>query len=146
MGHLGGPVNVVLALAGDEASSDDLRGLRAWLVEEDELRGHVRTKERAPEPGVLGPVLEALEIVAQPENVAALVAALIAWLRSRRGNIRLDLYTEQGKKLAHLDARQVKTMDADGLVKIASQIPEAIARANELERRGSEPPSPGTDR
>lgn len=114
----------VLTVAGDEASSDQLRDLRAWLVEEDELRGHVRSKERPPTPGSLGPVLEALEVLAQPA-AGVLAASLVAWLRSRVSRFRLEVRTERGARMA-LDVRQVKQLDPRAAEELISRLSAVI--------------------
>lgn len=125
----------VLTVAGDEASSDELRHLRAWLVEEDELRGQVRSKECPPAPGSLGPVLEALEVVAQPA-AGVLAASLVAWLRSRVSRFRLEVRTERGTRMA-LDVRQVKELDPEAAEKLISRLSAVIGGEGEAGERPS---------
>jgi hypothetical protein len=120
----------MLRLAGDEASSDELRGLRAWLVADDELRGRVRTREGPPDAGKLGPVLESLEIIAQPA-AAALAASLIAWLRSRVSKFRLEVRTERGAEVV-LDSRQVKAMDPQQVNELIGRLSQVIEGENGL--------------
>ena len=120
---------VTLTLAGDEASTDELRGLRAWLVEDDELRGHVRTRERSPDQGKLGPWLESLEVIAQPV-AAALAASLIAWLRSRVSKFRLEVRTERGAEVV-LDSRQVKAMEPQQVNELIGRLSDVIDGKND---------------
>lgn len=138
---------MTLALAGDEASSDELRRLRAWLVEDDELRGRVRSVQRPPAQGALGPVLESLEVIAQPA-AAALAAALVTWLRSRVSRFRLEVRTERGAQVV-LDSRQVKAMDPNEVNELVGRLSEVIADASgpdRVERDAGEPPTPGSGR
>jgi len=109
-------VELVVALRGEGASSDELRSLRAWLGEEDELRGCIAMRERPPAPGRLGPVLDALRIVADPA-AAVLSATLVAWLRTRLGNVRLVVTDERGEEIV-VEATHVRGLDADGVIEL----------------------------
>jgi hypothetical protein len=140
-------MTVMLTLAGDEASSDELRGLRAWLVADDELRGRVRTREGPPDEGKLGPVLESLEVIAQPA-AAALAASLIAWLRSRVSRFRLEVRTARGAEVV-LDSRQVKAMDPQQVNELIGRLSEVIDSENgpaDSESGSEDQSDPRTDR
>jgi hypothetical protein len=113
-------LELVVTLEGDGASADELRSLRAWLLEEDELRGRVETRERPPAPDRLGPVLEALQIVATPA-AGVLSAALVAWLRARAGTVRLVLTPEHGDKV-ELEAKNIQGLDTDALAALTERI------------------------
>jgi hypothetical protein len=89
-------VGLVVTLDGDDAA-DELRALRAWLVEEDELRGCVQTRENPPAAGYHGPVLDALEIVAVPA-AGVLSAAIVAWLKTRVGKVRLVVTASEARR------------------------------------------------
>lgn len=101
-------MDLVLTLLGEAASPDELRALRAWLLEEDELRGCIQTRERPPGPDRLGPVLDALQVVADPA-AAVLAASLVAWLKTRVGNVRLVLTPKRGGKV-ELEASEVQDL------------------------------------
>lgn len=126
---------MALAIAGDEASSDELRDLRAWLVAEEELRGQVRSKERPPQSGSLGPVLEALEVAAQPA-AAVLAASLVTWLRSRVSRFRLEVRSERGARMM-LDVRQVKELDPRAVEELISRLSVVIEGDGEQADRPS---------
>lgn len=66
---------------------DELRALRAWLTQEERLRGRVRlTPDGPPEPGTLGTALEVLSVSIESGGaVTVLIAGIIAWLRQRYG-------------------------------------------------------------
>jgi hypothetical protein len=117
--------DLVLTLSGDGASSDELRSLRAWLLQEDELRGRVETVERPPDADRLGPVLEALRIVADPA-AGVLTAVLLAWLRTRVSSVRLGLRRSKvGNVEVELDA-SVPGMDADALAELTERISHLV--------------------
>jgi hypothetical protein len=89
--------------------SDDLRSLRIELISQSDWRGKVRLVERPPDPGTLGPVLEALQVLANPAAVSPLIAALVAWLRYRTSDVDLKVrrktttVTLSGKRLRQID-------------------------------------------
>jgi Effector Associated Constant Component 1 len=116
--------DLVLTLSGDGASSDELRSLRAWLLREDELRGRVETVERLPDADRLGPVLEALRIVADPA-AGVLTAVLLAWLKTRVSSVRLKLRRPNGDSV-ELEASHVPGMDADALAELTERISHLV--------------------
>lgn len=130
---------VTLTLAGDEASSDELRNLRAWLVEDDDLRGRVRTRERPPDQGTLGPLLESIEVIAQPV-AAALAAALITWLRSRVSRFRLEVRTKSGAEIV-LDSRQVKALDPRQVRDLIGRLSKVIDDTSDAQEEPRSRPS-----
>src|SRR4051812_21373173 len=93
-----------------EARSAELGSLRDWLRQDDALRGAVEEIYQPPESGHLGPVLDVLKVVAETAP-AAFAAALVAWLRSRRGPVKISIKTETGAEL-EFSADSVKTMTA----------------------------------
>jgi hypothetical protein len=113
-------MDMTVRLAGETTGADDLRSLRAWLLADDALSGHVRTIEQPPAPGALGPTLEALQIIGDPA-AAALAWAVITWLRNQRHDITMTLVrkpdettvTFAGKRLRHADTARIKTEIAE---------------------------------
>jgi hypothetical protein len=98
-------VEVVVGVAG---AADDVRSLRRWLAAEEEFRGRVRPVEAPARPEMLGPALtELLVDVAGPGGVA-LAAALVAWARSRRGDIDLTVRRRGEETTVRLSARRVR--------------------------------------
>ncbi|WP_267885331.1 effector-associated constant component EACC1 [Streptomyces sp. NRRL F-5126] len=96
-------------------TADQLRSLHAWLADVDELRGRVGRKEGPPEKGTLGPLLEALTVAVGPGAAAsALATTVIAWLRTRRGEIHVKMTLPDGRSL-ELSARNVAALDAADL-------------------------------
>src|ERR1700761_5627269 len=76
-----------LAITMTGADADELRSLRNWLVQEDELRGHVVLVSDRPAPGTLGSVLEALSVsVGWGGAISVLLPGTVAWLRQRYGH------------------------------------------------------------
>lgn len=72
---------IVLVSTTDVEAADELRSLRAELLDDADWRGRVELMERPPEPGTLGPVVEALKLVLDPVSLAALLGTVAAWLR-----------------------------------------------------------------
>ena len=118
-------------------SSEELRDLGAFLSGTQELRGCVRERSRPPGPQDMGPALEALEIVVGPTGVtAATASAVIAWLRSRRGSVRVTVHGHDERKLKW-DATGVRGLDAAGV----QQLTETLLQAVNSTDRNSPPPS-----
>lgn len=118
-------MELVVAIDGVEAAADELRSLRGWLLGEDELRGRVQTREAPPAAGRLGPVLDGLAIVADPV-AAVLSAALVAWLRTRVGDVRLVLTPERGSTV-EIAATRVRGLGADGVAELTERLTRLAA-------------------
>jgi hypothetical protein len=107
-------VDVIVRI--DSASVDEIRSLRVWLIGEDELRGRVELVERPPQPGELGPALDALVVsLGQGGAASVLVAGLISWLRSRHGDIDITAERHGDQTKIRVSAKRVRGLDADGL-------------------------------
>ena len=62
-----------------------LERLRAWLLDEPELRGRISPLRSAPDPGHMsGGVLEALVVASGSGVVGVLARSLPIWLRQQR--------------------------------------------------------------
>lgn len=77
----------IITLTITNSGPDELRTLRAWLTQEEELRGRVTlTQDGPPEPGTLGTALEALSVSIESGGAATvLIAGIISWIRQRYG-------------------------------------------------------------
>lgn len=118
-------MDLILTLAGEAASGDELRSLRSWLLAEDELRGCVQALEKPPGPDHLGPVLDALRIVADPA-AAVLAASLVAWLKSRVGAVRLVLKPRSGGEV-ELDVSSVRGLNTLALAELAEDVTRLVS-------------------
>jgi hypothetical protein len=76
--------------------------------------------ERGPEPGQLGPVLEALRVFAEP-SVAVLASALVVWIRHRRSSVKVTV-TGPAKNTVTVQADRIRLMDAAQVVEFTEQI------------------------
>ena len=77
--------NLIITIA--DAGPDDLRALRAWLVQEDELRGRVAIVQDGSAPGTLGVALEVLSVSLGSGGAGSvLVAGTMAWMRQQYGH------------------------------------------------------------
>lgn len=113
-------MDIDLSLDGADGSADELRSLQGWLAEEDELRGLVQAREAPPAADRLGPVLEVLEVVAAPA-AGVLTASLVAWLRSRVGDVKLIVTPRQGERI-EVQAKNVRSLDAAELSALTEQL------------------------
>ncbi|GAA2903030.1 hypothetical protein GCM10010472_71560 [Pseudonocardia halophobica] len=130
-------MNVRIELQGPAVSSDDLRSLRAWLVEEEDLRGRVREVQRAPDADSLGPTLEALQIIADPA-AGVLTAALVTWLKNRTGTLKLVVRSESGASV-ELESSHARTVRAEEVGDLAERLSAMI----EEEPEHADPDGPG---
>jgi hypothetical protein len=94
---------------GSETTADELYSLRAWLLDEEDLRGRVRLVERPPAPGKLGALPEALIMALGPGGAFTAASALIAWFRYRTSDVRLKLIGPDGSAL-EVEGRRVRGM------------------------------------
>ncbi|WP_322750309.1 MULTISPECIES: effector-associated constant component EACC1 [unclassified Frankia] len=135
------------------AAGDDMRSLRDWLVEEDELRGRVRLVEVPPAPGELGPLLDALNIALESGGAATTLATIaVAWIRSRHTDITVTAEHSTGS--IRIEGRQVRRLDATAIQSLIEQTGRALdstrPTAHDVDAAGSgDPagqPSAGKDR
>jgi Effector Associated Constant Component 1 len=76
-----------LTIMLDGAGPDELRNLRGWLVQEDELHGRVVLTQENRAPGTLGGALEVLSVsLGSGGAISVLVAGTMSWLRQRYGH------------------------------------------------------------
>jgi hypothetical protein len=102
------------------AAPDELRELNAWLLHEDDLQGRIEFVERGPEPGQLGPVLEALRVFAEP-SAAVLASALVTWIRHRRSSVKVTV-TGPARDTVTVQADRIRLMDAAQVAEFTEQI------------------------
>ncbi|MFF2073274.1 hypothetical protein ACFVXG_00785 [Kitasatospora sp. NPDC058162] len=107
-------------------STDELRSLRQWLIEEDRLRGRVQLAEAPPEPGTLGSVLDTLTVALGPGGVATAVASvLISWIRRQRGNVSVKVTRPDGT-VAELSATHVSALEAPEVRQLAAELARSL--------------------
>ncbi|MFE5587090.1 hypothetical protein [Kitasatospora sp. NPDC056531] len=107
-------------------SADDLRSLRQWLLEEDQLRGRVRLVEAPPAPGTLGAVLDTLTVALGPGGVATAVASvLISWIRRQRGNVSVKVTRPDGT-VTEFSATHVSGLEAPQVRQLAAELSRSL--------------------
>jgi hypothetical protein len=76
-----------ITLTITDSGPDELRALRAWLTQEEQLRGRVTLlPDGPPDPGTLGMALEALSVSIESGGaVTVLIAGIMSWVRQRYG-------------------------------------------------------------
>ena len=73
-----------VTMSDEGPSGDRLRDLRAWLVDEDGLRGRIALADSPPRPGTLGPTVDALSVaLGSGGAVSVLIGGVVSWLRQR---------------------------------------------------------------
>ena len=102
--------------AGGAGAADDLRSLRDWLSTQGAPPAvAVEARESPPAAGTLGPVLDALVVSVGPAGaVTALLTGLLAWLRTRRGDVRITVTLDEQRSF-ELSATRVADLDATAL-------------------------------
>jgi len=127
VGGRGGFVDVAVT-SPDREAADQLRSLYAWMSETEELRGRVGRRERPPELGTLGPALDGLAVALGPGGVAtAFATAVIAWLRSRSGEVRLKVQLGDSESV-ELTAKRVSGLDAAALGRQVTELADLLGR------------------
>jgi hypothetical protein len=115
---------MLTAVGGQGA--DELRSLRAWLVDVDELRGRVDLVESPPVPRTLGPVFDALAVALGPGGAAtALATAVFSWIRQRRGEVTLKITRPDGAAV-EISAKRVRGMDDGSLRALLAEAARAL--------------------
>lgn len=79
------PADLSITLTITDGSLDELRALRGWLAQEEQLRGRVTLiPDGPPEPGTLGVAAEALSVSIESGGaVTVLIAGIMSWIRQR---------------------------------------------------------------
>lgn len=123
-------MDAVVTAEGVDAP-DQLRSLSEWMADLEELRGAVRPRELPPRPGTLGPVLDALVVALGPAGAAtAFATASIAWLRTRRGEVRIKV-TLADRGSVELTAKNVADLDAAALQQQVTDLAAMLRQGKE---------------
>ena len=110
------------------AAADEARSLRAWLADDEELRGLARLDSAGPQPGTLGPAVETLAIALGPGGVsAALATSLVAWLRHRTSDVTITARGSDGREV-RLSATRVRGLDTGQLRELTADLADDLAR------------------
>ncbi|MFG6191752.1 hypothetical protein [Nonomuraea sp. JJY05] len=108
-------------------SPDEVRDLYAWLRREPELRTALRLVEKPPPDGALGPVAEAVQVLADaPEVVAALASMVIAWLRYRRTDVKITVKRRKDGPEVQVTATGLRALNPEQTLALARQIESAL--------------------
>lgn len=90
-----------------------LEVLSDWLAREPSLRGRVTQTTRAPQPGTLGTISDALVAAAGSGGVLTVLAGSLKTFLSqpRRSDIRITLTSQDGTTL-EIDAKRVADVES----------------------------------
>lgn len=121
------PVARLRLLTGDH---DDLTSLRAWLTDEDALRGRVAVERQAPPAGHMGTITDVLLVaVGTGGAMTALARAVPLWLRS---------HAEVVVELREPGGRTVK-VSAKGAVDAPALLQSALEQTDRDGEKGNGP-------
>jgi hypothetical protein len=103
-----------------EVPPEYLGSLAAWLADNETLRGHIQPRQRPPEPGHLGAVVDVLTVALGSGGVGvALVQSLCTWLRTRRPAVTITLQGADGRSL-RIDLE--RALDPEALIHAAGSL------------------------
>jgi Effector Associated Constant Component 1 len=115
---------VTVTLYGAASNEDDVLGLRAWLVEDPTLAGRAQVLNGEETASTLGSVADTVAITLAPGGIgAAVIAGIVAWLRSRQGHVNANLRRPDGARL-QLTARNVRGLDEAALRAFTARLTE----------------------
>lgn len=121
-------MRVTLEVSGTDR---DVRGasqeLRSWLTRHPEFRGRLgRESGSGPAPGEMGAGTELLTLLLAPGGVtAALGAAVVAWLQTRRGNQTVTVTLPDGTQVV-VSSERVRGLTAGQTGEVAQRVAEAL--------------------
>ncbi|MEV0686207.1 hypothetical protein AB0I35_20305 [Nocardia sp. NPDC050378] len=126
----------VLVESRQLGGADALRDLNTELLNDARWRGRVTLLEKPAPEGTLGPVLEGLQIVLQPQTLVPLATALFAFLRVYTSDIEIDIKRTDNKTEVTLSAKRIKRLkDAE----LPAALAELIGRLDTPDSDNSEP-------
>jgi Effector Associated Constant Component 1 len=114
----------------DQGSTDILRGLGNSLLDQEELHGRVEFVEAAPRPGAMGPIVQELQVLADPSHLSTLGAVLVTWLYTRRQKVSIRIKRKGSKSAVDITSSNRSTDAAvrellEQLTKDLAEHPEA---------------------
>jgi hypothetical protein len=114
------------------AAPDLLRDLDSWLSREPGLTGRIRPIEKGPEPGQLGPTLEAIQLAVSSVSAAAAAANLfVGWLQFRKPGVTLKVVIDRSGSVVSAVAGESEESPED----LKKRLLEEFTRALEQERQ-----------
>ncbi|WP_440071909.1 effector-associated constant component EACC1 [Streptosporangium sp. OZ121] len=119
-------MTVIVEMPGSD--SDQLRNLRAWLVEEAGLRGNVHLAARPPAEHELGGSVDLLQLVLGSGGAAATAAGVvIAWLNTRKAEVTVRI--RNGEREIEVTAKGVRALRVDELREVTARMAELLEPA-----------------
>lgn len=105
-------------------ASDDLY---QWLRQDPDLRAFIRREAAtAPPGGAMGALGELITLLLAPGGpTAALGAAVVMWLQSRRGNQTVTITLPDGAQVV-VSSEKVRGLTAEGTSELAERVAAAL--------------------
>jgi hypothetical protein len=109
---------------------EEVRRLHGFLVADEDLRGRVRLAAMPPEPGTLGAADVLLAALGPGGITAALVSALIAYLRRPGPRVGVKVRRPDGATV-ELTAERVRGLDAAAMEAITAELTRTLDSATQ---------------
>jgi hypothetical protein len=120
-------------LAGADSSSEELRSLRSWLLNEPEFQGRVALRAGPPRPGEMGPedvsmlvgMASGGGLALATASVRTLGSVVISWLKVRRNPVDLTLRRSDGAEVT-ISASEVKGLPAGNVSEMLDNLADRL--------------------
>ncbi|WP_153541026.1 effector-associated constant component EACC1 [Actinomadura macrotermitis] len=124
-------MNVRLEVDGPSVP-DLLRDLASWLDREPGLVGRVDLIEKGPEPGQLGPMLEALQFTVTALSSAIGASSLIVnWLQFRKPDVTIRVFIDREGQVLSATAEKAKSDAGELEQRLAQELSKAVEQETE---------------
>lgn len=120
-------MRITLEVSGAADTAGASSDLRQWLRRDPELRGRIgRASVVAPAPGTMGATAELIPLLLAPGGLtAALAAAVVAWLQSRRGNQTVTITKPDGTQVV-VTSEGVQRLTPEATGDLAQRVAQAL--------------------
>jgi hypothetical protein len=120
-------VRVTPESAEARGDGEQARALCNWLVQEAELRGHVRLAEPAPTAGTMGVTHTELlvELGRSGAALTVLASAVVTWIRHRNSDVSCTLTRPDGTKV-EVEGKRVRKLGTGELNEFVAQVTRSL--------------------
>jgi len=119
---------------GAVPSGDLVRDLQEWLDAESESVGVAHVRERAPAPGALGPVADAVEMMlGSVGSLSSLASVIVAWLQYRKPDLELTIFLGDQHDPVRVSATRAQYDPQAARIELSAQLEEALPISSETD-------------
>ncbi|MEU4155010.1 hypothetical protein [Actinoplanes sp. NPDC026670] len=124
---------VEAAVTGDD-SGRHLENLVKWLRADPELQGLVTVRRGEVPSGAMGTLADVVQVALAPAGAgAAMVTALVSWLRYRTGDVKVTLTRKGAERRVEITANRLRQLDGPQLQALAGDL---LAQLEDRDPRG----------